>query len=100
MSSVIDGLGVHERGVSGPCSSVGLDFGLCTPSEKLGHAYINLVDVGHDIGHFFNSFLDALAKLFVRKREISGTGGLEFRIFGFGHEEYAHYFIHFLSSND
>ena len=73
-------------GIPGAADVAGLDFSLGTPGEEMIYARVHFFD-GDSIGRVSNTLIDTGAELSIAERKIAGARGLQFWIFGLGHEE-------------
>ena len=85
--SSIGTLGVADRnGIPGAAEVIGLDFGSGTPGEELINARVHFFD-GDGISRVFDALIYTGAELRISERKIAGARGLQFWVFGLGHEE-------------
>ena len=85
--SLIGTLGMADHdGIPGAADVIGLDFGLGTPGEEFINARVHFFD-GDSISRVSNALIDTGRELRIGVRKIAGARGLQFWIFGLGHEE-------------
>ena len=73
-------------GIPGAAQVIWRDPGLGAPCEELVHARVHFFN-GDGASRVLNALIDTGAELRIAKRKIAGARGLQFWIFGRGHEE-------------
>ena len=79
--------GANDHSVLRPTCIVGMDFGLCAPSDELFYIHVYL-NCGGGVSHCFNALVYAGDELRIGERKVPWANGLKFLVFSFGDEEY------------
>jgi len=74
-------------GVISPRYIIGMDFGLCAPSEEFAYVALYRFDRDTLLPCFPDAMCYALLEFCESEREVARTGGLKFRVFSNGNSE-------------